>query len=107
MAFDQQKDNLCGPFWAARILNESGFTKWDGEPITEDLIALRAGTLLPEPHDSSDVPPSATPYVSYRYQLPIAPVEHSGTSADASARAIGQAAGGGVCIGRLIGESCE
>jgi len=103
-AFDQQKDNLCGPFWAARILNESGFTKWDGEPITEDLIALRAGTLLPEPHDSSDVPPGATPYVSYRYQLPIAPVEHSGTSADALARAIEAASGGGLCCVPLSGD---
>jgi len=103
-AFDQQKDNLCGPFWAARILNESGFKKWDGEPITEDLVALRAGTLLPEAHEGSDVPPGATPHVSYRYQLPIAPVDRSGTSADALARSIEAASGGGLCCVPLSGE---
>jgi hypothetical protein len=104
MAFDQQKDNLCGPFWAARVLNESGFKKWDGEPITEDLVALRAGTLLPEAHEGSDVPPGATKHVSYRYQLPMAPVEQSGTSAGALARAIEAASGGGLCCVPLSGE---
>src|SRR5438445_59079 len=36
----QQKDNLCGPFWASRILLEAGFIEWSGEPIDEDLIEL-------------------------------------------------------------------
>ena len=94
LASAQQKDNLCGPFWAARILNESGFKKWDGEPITEDLVALRAGTLLPEAHDGLDVPPGATNHVSYRYQFPTAPVDQSGTSAEALARAIEAASDG-------------
>ena len=39
----QQKDHLCGPFCAARVLTESGYSTWDGEPIDEDLVALRAG----------------------------------------------------------------
>jgi Family of unknown function (DUF6885) len=103
-ASEQQKDNLCGPFWAARILNESGFGKWDGEPITEDLVALRAGTLLPDAHDSPDVPPGAINDVSYRYQLPTAPVEQSGTSASALTRAIEAASGGGLCCVPLSGE---
>jgi hypothetical protein len=97
-AFDtasaQQKDNLCGPFWAARILNETGFKTWDGEPITEDLMALRAGTVLPEAHDGLDVPPGASPRASYRYQLAKAPVEQSGTAAGALAEAIEAASGG-------------
>jgi hypothetical protein len=100
----QQKDNLCGPFWAARILNESGFTTWDREPITEDLVALRAGTVLPEAHDGSDVPPGATTFVSYRHQLPRAPVEQSGTSAGALARAIEAASEGGLRCVPLSGE---
>jgi hypothetical protein len=103
-ASDQQKDNLCGPFWAARILNESGFKKWDGEPITEDLVALRAGTLLPEAHDSPDVPPGATTHVSYRYRLPKAPIEQSGTSADALARAIEAASDGRLRCVPLSGD---
>jgi hypothetical protein len=100
----QQKDNLCGPFWAARILNESGFASWDGEPITEDLVALRAGTVLPEAHDGSDVPPGATAHVSYRHQLPRVPVEQSGTSAGALARAIEAASEGGLRCVPLSGE---
>jgi uncharacterized protein DUF6885 len=103
-ASDQQKDNLCGPFWAARVLIESGFTTWDGEAITEDLVALRAGTLLPQAHDSSDVPPGAVNHVSYRYQLPMAPVEQSGTSAEALARAIEAASSGKLRCVPLSGD---
>jgi hypothetical protein len=103
-ASDQQKDNLCGPFWAARILNESGFTTWDGEAITEDLVALRAGTLLPEPHDNPDVPPGAFNRVSYRYRLPTAPVEQSGTSPGALARAIEAASEGRLRCVPLSGD---
>jgi len=103
-ASEQQKDNLCGPFWAARVLNESGFTTWDGEPLTEDLVALRAGTLLPEAHDGSDVPPGAINQLSYRYQLPVAPVEQSGTSAEALARAIEAASSGRLRCVPLSGD---
>ncbi|HWX97577.1 MAG TPA: hypothetical protein VNZ01_12100 [Solirubrobacteraceae bacterium] len=103
-ASDQQKDNLCGPFWAARILNDAGFKKWDGEPITEDLVALRAGTLLPEPHDGLDVPPGASTHVSYRHSLPTAPVEQSGTSASGLAGAIEAASDGRLRCVPLSGE---
>ena len=84
----QQKDNLCGPFWAARVLNESGYATWDGRPIDEDLMALRVGTVLPEPHAGSDVPPGAAAQTDYRYDLPSAPLEQSGTSAERLAQAI-------------------
>ncbi len=84
----QQKDNLCGPFWAARVLNESGFSSWDGEPIDEDLVALRAGTVLPDAHTDAGVPPGAVSHAAYRYALPTAPIERSGTSAAALGRVI-------------------
>ena len=84
----QQKDNLCGPFWAARVLREAGYSAWDGEMIDEDLIALRAGTVLPATHDGSDVPPGAVSRTAYRHALPIGPVDESGTSARALAAAI-------------------
>jgi hypothetical protein len=48
-ASTQQKDDLCGPFWAARVLRDAGIETWDGEDLDDDLVALRAGTLLPEP----------------------------------------------------------
>jgi len=84
----QQKDNLCGPFWAARVLNESGFSSWDGEPIDEDLVALRAGTVLPDAHADPGIPPGAISRAAYRFALPTAPVEQSGTSASGLAGVI-------------------
>jgi hypothetical protein len=89
----QQKDNLCGPFWAARVLNESGFATWDGELIDEDLIALRAGTALPDTHPDA-VPPGAVSRAAYRYSLPTASPEQSGTSPGALAEVIEAASGG-------------
>lgn len=90
----QQKDNLCGPFWAARVLNESGFAAWDGQAIDEDLIAMRAGTVLPDAATEAGVPPGALSRAAYRYPLPTAPIEQSGTSAGSLADAIEAASGG-------------
>ena len=90
----QQKDNLCGPFWAARVLKESGFTTWDGEPIDEDLVALRAGTVLPDMRSNAEVPPGALSRAAYRYKLPVAPIEQSGTSPLGLVEVIESASGG-------------
>lgn len=90
----QQKDNLCGAYWGARVLNESGFATWDGEPIDEDLIALRAGTVLPDANTDAGVPPGAVSRMAYRYELPAAPAEQSGTSASGLADAIEAASAG-------------
>ena len=90
----QQKDNLCGPFWAARVLTESGYSSWEGEPIDEDLVALRAGTVLPDAHTDAGVPPGAVSRAAYRYVMPTAPVERSGTSAAALVSVIESASGG-------------
>ena len=54
----QQRDNLCGPFQAARVLGELGVREWDGEPVDQDLLALRAGTLLPDLDPAACVPAS-------------------------------------------------
>ncbi|MDQ2943777.1 MAG: hypothetical protein M3R21_08945 [Candidatus Dormibacteraeota bacterium] len=95
----QQKDNLCAPFWASRVLIESGFSTWDGQPIDEDLVALRAGTVLPEAHSVTDVPAGAQSRTSYRFELPVAPVQQSGTSPSALAAVIEAASGGElVCV---------
>lgn len=114
---EQQKDNLCGPFWAARVLNESGYSTWDGTAIDEDLIALRARTVLPEAHAGSDVPPGAAARTQYRYELSRAPVEQSGTSAQLLAQAVEAASSGelrcislrgawnAVRVERLVGEA--
>jgi len=83
----QQKDNLCGPFWAARILRDAGFAEWD-----EDEIALRAGTVLPDP-DEGSVPPGAESRTGYRFELPRAAPAAAGTAAGALAAAIEAASG--------------
>ena len=90
----QQKDNLCGPFWAARVLAEAGFTEWAGESIDEDLIAIRAGTVLPDSNMESALPPGAMSRASYKYELPVASIEASGTSPRALMQAIEQASAG-------------
>jgi hypothetical protein len=90
----QQKDNLCGPFWAARVLRDAGYSVWEGTPIDEDLVALCAGTVLPASHDGSDVPPGAASRTGYRRALPVAPAEQSGTSARGLAEVIEAASAG-------------
>ena len=87
----QQKDNLCGPFWAARILRDAGIVTWDGETVDEDLLALRAGTALPGPHGA--VPRGAAHRTGYRFELPQVAAEASGTAAAALAAVIESASG--------------
>jgi hypothetical protein len=100
---EQQKDNLCGPFWAARILRESGIEEWAGETIDEDLIALRAGSVLPDDPADGAVPRGASNRTDYRFELPVVPASISGTAAGALAGAIEAAAEGAVCCVPLRG----
>lgn len=81
----QQKDNLCGPFWAARVLRELGF---DAE---EDELAASAGSILPDP-DGGSVPPGAESKTDYTVELPTGPPQESGTAAQGLLEAI-EAAG--------------
>jgi uncharacterized protein DUF6885 len=81
----QQKDNLCGPFWAARVLRELGID------ADEDELAASAGSILPDPDDGS-VPPGAESKTDYAVELPTGPPKESGTSAQGLLEAI-EAAG--------------
>jgi hypothetical protein len=85
----QQKDNLCGPFWAALVLRELGID------ADEDDIAARAGSILPDP-DDGNIPPGAESKVDYTVELPKGPPEESGTSAQGLVEAI--EASGVICI---------
>lgn len=82
---EQQKDSLCGPFTASRILREAGISEWRGKSIDQDLVALHAGTTVP-PHP--DVPRDATSLQDYRYELPVVDAERAGTTAGGLAQAI-------------------
>jgi uncharacterized protein DUF6885 len=96
---EQQKDNLCGAFWAARIIREFGIVSWDGQPIDEDLIALKSATVLPDSGPEGALPPGAVSLTSYRYLLPTAPIEASGTAPGPLAKAIESAASGALrCV---------
>ena len=90
----QQRDNLCGPFHIARVLREFGFADCDGEPIDQDLVALRAGTLLPAREEGPQVPPGAINLRDYRYPLATAAQAQSGTGAEALADAVAELSGG-------------
>jgi hypothetical protein len=96
---EQQKDNLCGAFWGARVLRDRGFLTWDGEEVDEDLVALRAGTVLPEASASPSVPPGVVSRTGYRFPLGTAPEAQSGTSAKGLAGVIEAASGGALrCV---------
>jgi hypothetical protein len=95
----QQKDNLCGPFQAARVLRDAGIVSWDGDELDQDLIALRAGSVLPEVEEGPQVPPGAVNFRDYRFELPRAAPAEAGTSAGGLVEAIeGAAAGALRCI---------
>lgn len=85
----QQKDNLCGPFWAARVLRELGID------ADEDELAASAGSILPDT-DADSVPPGAESKTDYAVELPTGPAKESGTSAQGLLEAI--EAAGASCI---------
>jgi hypothetical protein len=95
----QQKDNLCGPFHGARVLRDAGIVSWAGQEVDQDLVALRAGTLLPEVEEGPQVPPGAVNRREYRLDLGRGSSAESGTSADGLAAAIEELAGGALrCV---------
>jgi hypothetical protein len=90
----QQKDNLCGPFHAARVLVDFGVAMWDGVPLDQDLVALHSGTTLPAEPRGPQVPAGASSLRDYRYELPRVDPDRAGTSAGGLARAISLLSGG-------------
>ncbi len=84
---DQQKDNLCGSFCVARIINAD-----------QDLVAIRAGATLPLRSETASVPPGAHSYTDYRYELPLVADAEAGTSPGGLMKAI-QSLSEGALIG--------
>jgi hypothetical protein len=88
----QQKDDLCGPFHAARVLRDAGVNDWCGDVVDQDLVARHAGTVLPaagrDSADRSHVPPGASSRRDYRFELPRVEEGRSGTPVSALAQAI-------------------
>jgi hypothetical protein len=82
LRLDQQKDNLCGPFCVARILD-----------VDQDVVAEHAGTALPPPGPPS-VPPGARSWTGYATTLRTGSDAESGTSPDGLMRAVRELSGG-------------
>jgi hypothetical protein len=94
----QQKDNLCGCFWASLVLRAHGFSEVD-----QDDVAIRAGSLLPHPSDE-DVPPGASPRQDYRLPIPVVD-DHdvTGTGEPGLARAIAELSEGALAAVPVAG----
>ena len=85
----QQKDNLCGCFWASLVLRTAGVE------ADQDEVAAAAGAILPGGDPRTHVAPGATPRNDYRVELRVDPTPGvGGTSALAVARAIERLSGG-------------
>ncbi len=94
----QQKDHLCGPFHAARVLSDHGVCE-----IDQDLVALHAGTTLPD-GAGEEVPPGASSWRDYRYELPTADRGHAGTSCRGLLEAIEELSDGRLGVVPISGE---
>ncbi len=93
----QQKDHLCGPFHAARVLRDHGVD------VDQDAVALRAGTTLPQ-SASGEVPPGALSAQDYRRALPRVADERAGTSPRGLAAAIEELSAGRLVCTPLSGR---
>jgi hypothetical protein len=79
----QQKDNLCGCFWASLMLRAAGVQ------ADQDAVAAAAGAILPGGDPATHVAPGATPWNDYRVELRVDSTPGvAGTAAPAIARAI-------------------
>ena len=96
----QQRDYLCGPFHGARVLHDAGVAEWEGEAVDQDLIAARAGTILPAAEQGPAVPPGARSLRGYRHDLARGDAADAGTAPEALAEAIAAAGSGSLrCLG--------
>jgi hypothetical protein len=96
----QQKDELCGAFWAAVAV--SALT---GRAVPQDDAAVAAGTLLSAGGGSpDDLPPGAASRTDYIREIATtADTQLAGTSAQGVVRAIGAVSGGALTAVPLRG----
>ena len=80
------------------MLTGAGMREWDGEAVDQDLLALRAGTRLPDLDPSLSVPSGASNLLGYRFELPVVAPESAGTSPEGLADALEAASGGALRV---------
>ena len=98
-----QKDDLCGAFCGSLALRLAGVVAVGGASLSQDLVALHAGTAISAgEHDS--FPPGEEGRRDYVIELPRAPSPLSGTSAAGLVRAVAELAEGRLCVLPLVAE---
>ena len=90
-----QRDDLCGAFCAALALRAAGVEEHDGEPLDQDAVALRAGSIVSALPDASHLPAGEHGRRDYRLSLPfVDDPEVSGTTAAGVVRAVAELSDG-------------
>lgn len=88
-AAGQQLDNLCGPYWAALLLQAYGNLE-----VTAEQVGLQAGSVLPKGKPATWLPQGAASRQTYRIPLPKTDqLAVAGTSAIGLVRAVARLSG--------------
>jgi hypothetical protein len=89
-----QRDDLCGAFCGALALQAAGIERSGDEPVDQDAVALRAGSLVSRAREPGVLPRGEGGRRDYRLTLPaIEDADASGTTAAGLVSAVHELAG--------------
>jgi hypothetical protein len=89
-----QRDDLCGAFCGALALQAAGIERYDDEPVDQDAVALRAGSVVSHAREPGVLPHGEPGRRDYRLSLPsIDDADASGTTAAGLVTALEELAG--------------
>jgi hypothetical protein len=89
-----QRDDLCGAFCGALALQAAGIERCGDEPVDQDAVALRAGSVISRAREPGVLPHSEGGRRDYRLSLPfIDDADASGTTAAGLVAALEEIAG--------------
>jgi hypothetical protein len=89
-----QRDDLCGAFCGALALRAAGIERHGEEPVDQDAVALRAGSVVSRAREPGILPHGEPGRRDYRLSLPtIDDADASGTTAAGLVTAVHELAG--------------
>ncbi|HXN39754.1 MAG TPA: hypothetical protein VN892_17100 [Solirubrobacteraceae bacterium] len=89
-----QRDDLCGAFCGALALQTAGIERYADEPVDQDAVALRAGSVVSRAREPGVLPHGEPGRRDYRLSLPsIDDADASGTTAAGLVTALEELAG--------------
>jgi hypothetical protein len=89
-----QRDDLCGAFCGALALQAAGIERYADEPVDQDAVALRAGSVVSRAREPGVLPHGEAGRRDYRLSLPsIDDADASGTTAAGLVTALEELAG--------------